>query len=75
MSNPFKVGDKITINAASLLKYSQEARDCSADTAYELIHVGTWWDGTTKEPTAICFKDDVGDYVTIGFDDVTLVEG
>ena len=76
MNNPFKVGDKVTVNSKGL---TDVQRRCTCDTqqgkAYALTHVGTWADDTSiVEPTAISYVDDEGIAVTIGYEAVTLAK-
>lgn len=78
MTNTFKVGDKFTINAASLAEYPVETRDCTAGKVYELTLVGVGATSATEDteiPEAVRFTDDVGEAVDLAYDDITLAEG
>ena len=83
MSNTFKVNDKVTINT-DITKVSvlQCVQDTTAGKAYTLTGVGAAYhnplevhfSSPSPEPAAICFKDDVGDPVSISYEHVTLVK-
>ena len=71
MSNPFKVDDKITINAD--IVGVCEARDTTAGRAYKVLAVDTP-DCNPFEPHDVLFIDDVGDRVILFPEHVTLAK-
>ena len=73
MSNPFKVGDKITVAAVTIWS-SHCARDTTAEKHYTVRAVGL--SSLSSDPTKldVSFTDDVGNTVTLHVEDVTLVE-
>lgn len=75
MSNTFKIGDKITINATGLNKRATECvRDTTANKAYVLTAIDTSYCSKETSLHDVQFIDDVGDTVIVYPEDVTLAE-
>lgn len=82
MSNPFKIGDKITINAELDAKAAVAAVDTTKDRVYILSIVGRAYHSAleialkqpSEELAAVGFVDDSGEDVELHYKDVTLAE-
>jgi len=69
MSNPFKAGDKITVEPASDAEQAC-ARDTTTGKSYTLLEVDTYT--CTKGKHDVKFIDDAGDEVHLRPESVTL---